>query len=391
MESSKQHSSYGKMHNVQRNEQSIFNATVITAILFAMMLIVSSGTVQANISFNSTDSVTISAEITSAEQNLIKLQEEYAAAELTYQDIRNTLNKYEKWLQTAYSKDNLKQIAIRTRQIEAITADLQQAEANLNAIEMEISATLAQISSLQASLEDALIAEAQDQSETETQISAGSSTTDTDTVSGELQLLEEQLLGLQDQYAVAEATYLAAEEYLYKTGLWLETAISRGDEEQIAIRTRQVEDAEISLLEAEANLNKIAMEIATLEDEILAINGGSVSDPVDETQVVASNEEPVSEPDVVEEVITGNATISWVAPITRADGSPISLSEIKEFKIYHGNASGEYTNSVVISDPSQTSHVIDSLEAGTHYFVLTTIDTDGLESSYSSEKTFAVN
>jgi len=82
---------------------------------------------------------------------------------------------------------------------------------------------------------------------------------------------------------------------------------------------------------------------------------------------------------------TADITINWTAPIKREDNTPIVLSEITGFKIYYGTTQGKYNNSVTINDGSETQYLFKDLLSGTYYFALTTLDTDGRESAYSTE------
>jgi len=77
--------------------------------------------------------------------------------------------------------------------------------------------------------------------------------------------------------------------------------------------------------------------------------------------------------------------VSWTAPSEREDGSPLSLSEIASFRIYYGIKAGDYQNQIDIDDPSVVSAQIEQLPSGTYYLVMTAIDADGRESSYSPE------
>jgi len=77
--------------------------------------------------------------------------------------------------------------------------------------------------------------------------------------------------------------------------------------------------------------------------------------------------------------------LSWLAPVEREDGTPISMAEIGGYRIYYGTSQGNYTKQVSISD-SNTMHVtLSDLVSGTYYIVITTYDMDGLESAYSME------
>ncbi|NOQ88440.1 MAG: hypothetical protein GQ550_05895, partial [Gammaproteobacteria bacterium] len=82
---------------------------------------------------------------------------------------------------------------------------------------------------------------------------------------------------------------------------------------------------------------------------------------------------------------TADIDLSWVAPVEREDNAPISPSEIAGFKIYYGSAQGQYSNSVTIDDGSATDYTFQNFTAGTYYFVITTLDTEGRESPFSAE------
>lgn len=80
---------------------------------------------------------------------------------------------------------------------------------------------------------------------------------------------------------------------------------------------------------------------------------------------------------------TQSMTLRWVAPSTRADGSSIALSQISGYRIRYGMAPGSYTRSVNVNDGS-TRYTFQGLTAGTYYFVVTAVDSTGLESGYSN-------
>jgi hypothetical protein len=79
------------------------------------------------------------------------------------------------------------------------------------------------------------------------------------------------------------------------------------------------------------------------------------------------------------------ATMSWVAPAEREDGTPLALSEISGYRIYYGTKSGVYQGQIYIDDGSATQKQLSGIPSGTYYAVVTTIDTEGRESQYSSE------
>jgi len=60
----------------------------------------------------------------------------------------------------------------------------------------------------------------------------------------------------------------------------------------------------------------------------------------------------------------------------------LSLSEIAGYRIYYGVSPGSYSNSIDVTNATQTKAVT-NLPVGTYYVVVTTRDTGGRESGYS--------
>ena len=95
------------------------------------------------------------------------------------------------------------------------------------------------------------------------------------------------------------------------------------------------------------------------------------------------------------------STLSWDAPTTRVDGTPLQATQIEEFRVYHGIDIGpdplaigpEYT---AVSGENATDIKIDLTPRPEPYvisFAITTVDRDGLESALSEtvSKTFDVD
>ena len=79
----------------------------------------------------------------------------------------------------------------------------------------------------------------------------------------------------------------------------------------------------------------------------------------------------------------GTATLSWLPPTENTDGT--SLTTLAGYNIYYGTAVDNYTTVVAIDNPGLATYVIDNLPAGnTYYFVITAVDSDGIESPYSA-------
>ena len=78
---------------------------------------------------------------------------------------------------------------------------------------------------------------------------------------------------------------------------------------------------------------------------------------------------------------TGSVTLSWDAPTTNLDGTP--LTDLAGYKVYYGRASVNYTNSVDLT--SGTSVHISDLDPGEWCFTVTAYDAARNESGYSME------
>lgn len=80
---------------------------------------------------------------------------------------------------------------------------------------------------------------------------------------------------------------------------------------------------------------------------------------------------------------TASLSLSWVPPVARADGTPLSLADIDGYHIYYGNKAGSYPSRVKITDGTLQRVTLKDLASGTYYIVMTTYDVDGRESGYS--------
>jgi hypothetical protein len=84
-------------------------------------------------------------------------------------------------------------------------------------------------------------------------------------------------------------------------------------------------------------------------------------------------------------VQSGRLTLRWTAPVARADGTPLSLSDIDGYRIHYGKSSGKYTNHVTLADGTAQTVSLTGIPVGTYHLVMTTYDVNGRESGYSSE------
>jgi hypothetical protein len=84
-------------------------------------------------------------------------------------------------------------------------------------------------------------------------------------------------------------------------------------------------------------------------------------------------------------VQTGSFSLDWTAPVTRSDGTPLSLADINGYRIYYGTSPGVYPDVAQVSDGTATSATVTDVPLGTSYVVMTTNDGAGRESLYSLE------
>ena len=85
----------------------------------------------------------------------------------------------------------------------------------------------------------------------------------------------------------------------------------------------------------------------------------------------------------VTQVALASTSLSWTAPTQNSDGS--TLVDLAGYRIYYGQKSGIYENSITISNPGVTSYLVENLVPGTYYFAATTLNSRGIESQYSAE------
>jgi len=78
---------------------------------------------------------------------------------------------------------------------------------------------------------------------------------------------------------------------------------------------------------------------------------------------------------------TGSVTLTWDAPTTNADGTP--LFDLAGYKIYFGTSSRNYPWSIDVGNV--TTYKLNNLSPGTYFFAVTANNTSGIESDFSVE------
>ena len=98
---------------------------------------------------------------------------------------------------------------------------------------------------------------------------------------------------------------------------------------------------------------------------------------------------PPVEPDIAQDSVAPDSfELVWDSPSKNPDGA--DSNNLAGYRIYYGTNSGVYPKKIVVDDPTATKYNIGKLSPGTYYFVITTIDGSGRESTYSNEATVTV-
>jgi len=78
----------------------------------------------------------------------------------------------------------------------------------------------------------------------------------------------------------------------------------------------------------------------------------------------------------------GSAVLSWVAPTTNTDGTP--LTDLAGFIINYGTSPSALTQSVTVSSATATGYTVEGLSAGVWYFTVTAYTTASTQSAPSN-------
>ncbi len=321
----------GQNEKIQRNGTGSLHNIIRVAMMVCVIALIS---FNAHAYVNTADSSEILTQITAAEDNLTQLNSHYATVEAEYIEADRLANYYYDKMQSAKNKRFYRKMRYRYLKYDELRTSL---KTELQAISQQIAALEQTIYTLEQSYQ--------------------------------LALEQEAITAATEAQAQAEAEALAQAEAEAQAQAEAE-ALAQAEAEAQA----QAEAEALAQAEAEAQAQAEAEALAQAEAEAQAqAEAEALAQAEAEAQTVATT------------------TVSWVAPATRSDGSPLALSEIAKFVIYHGNKSGIYTDSVEITDPSTTSHIFSNLDAGEHYFAITTIDNTGAESVYSTEASMTID
>jgi len=84
----------------------------------------------------------------------------------------------------------------------------------------------------------------------------------------------------------------------------------------------------------------------------------------------------------VEQIPTGQATVSWLPPTEYADGT--ALADLAGYLIYYGRDPEDLPEHITVSNPGLTSYMLENLGDGTWYFRLRAFTSEGAVSELSN-------
>lgn len=120
-------------------------------------------------------------------------------------------------------------------------------------------------------------------------------------------------------------------------------------------------------------------------DALLDIDGDGYSNLIEFLQGSAPDDNN-DKPDIdAPEPTSYSVALSWGQPTIREDNSPLNETDISGFVINYGPSSALPDDEIYLSDPAQTNYTISNLMAGTYFFTISTIGTDGRKSKPSEQ------
>jgi len=79
-----------------------------------------------------------------------------------------------------------------------------------------------------------------------------------------------------------------------------------------------------------------------------------------------------------------SAQLSWTAPTTRADGTPLTSAELAGYEIYYTTDDPAVAGTISVASSTAANYTLSNLAAGNYYFAMSAIDTTGLKSALSA-------
>lgn len=113
--------------------------------------------------------------------------------------------------------------------------------------------------------------------------------------------------------------------------------------------------------------------------------GGSSSNNDTPTSSQPQNDTDNTDTPTPEPTTSKSITLSWTTPSSRANGDPLSPTEIGGYEVYYFKEDSQQGEgeTLTITDPSANSVTTPKLATGTYYFAIASYDTTHLYSDIS--------
>ena len=127
-----------------------------------------------------------------------------------------------------------------------------------------------------------------------------------------------------------------------------------------------------------------AQDVGTYADVVITVSDGTATATLPAftiTVAAAGSNAP--------NVAVGALTLQWEAPTLTAAGTP--LSTLAGYRIHYGKSATVLDNTIVVSNAGTVTYSVDSLPAGTYYFAVKAVDSQGTESALSNVRKLVVS
>ena len=117
--------------------------------------------------------------------------------------------------------------------------------------------------------------------------------------------------------------------------------------------------------------------------------GGGGGAPANSTAAAQNSSSSASSAPGAPAASSNAVTLNWMPPTENMDGT--ALTNLSGYDIHYGTSSGNYTQSISVSNAGIATYVVDNLTPGTYYFSVAAVNAAGTESPLSSEVSATVN
>ena len=127
---------------------------------------------------------------------------------------------------------------------------------------------------------------------------------------------------------------------------------------------------------------------------VIGCGGGGGEDGSEGASTSASQGNAASNNSSAGQAAVANSSeisLGWDTPTEREDDSALELYEIDGYVIAYGDAPDALETTYTITGGQVTSHTFESVDQGTYYFAIATVDSDGSQGAYSDPVEVVVN